>query len=173
MPSEPLSRRRADFLRSPPPTKDAAILRFSGLPDGLDIYNCTPPFPWRGGRALFGRVEPHANWADSWTALFAETAPDEFALVPEFRWLEIEDPFLAVFGDEWILGGTRVKKAAGAVCGFRCDFYRGRGPLGLSHFASGPDDMKDLRLVPLPDGRPGSSPARAGRRSSRATAANR
>lgn len=40
MPSEPLSRRRAEFLPSPLPTKDAAILRFSGLPDGLwDLYS--------------------------------------------------------------------------------------------------------------------------------------
>ena len=154
-PAIPLSTRREAFLREPPPTRDAAVLRFAGLPDGLDVYNATPPFPWRGGRALFGRVEPHDRWAASWTALFRETAPDAFEPVPEFRWLEIEDPFLAVFGDEWILGGTRVKKAAGEVCGFRCDFFRGSGPLDLTYFASGPDDMKDLRLAPLPDGRAG------------------
>lgn len=134
--------------------RDRALLRFSGVP-GMDVYNCSLPFIWEGNRYLFGRTEKHDEWANSRVCLFRETAKDCFALVPEFVPLALEDPFIQKIGEELVLGGTHVQKSAGRVSTYFGYFYRGTSPMNLTYFTTGPVKMKDIRLVPLADGKIG------------------
>ena len=123
-------------------------LTFSGV-DGFDVYNCSAPFEFRGRRHVFGRVERRDLWVASRTMLFAETEPDAFERVAAFEPLPLEDPYVAVVGDEFVLGGTAVRKAGDTLVSYRADFFRGPDPLHLAYFASGPELMKDIRLAPL------------------------
>lgn len=77
--------------------------------------------------------------------------------------LQLEDPFVTYAGaegraDKLILGGVRVEwedvpPGATPVAHWCTDFYRGRSLDGLRRFATGPDQMKDIRLLQLRDGR--------------------
>jgi hypothetical protein len=146
--------KKAAFERTPPAVRESTLLRFSGV-DGFDVYNCSTPFMFRGRRHIFGRVEARDRWADSRVALFVETAPDAYERVREFDMLQLEDPFVTIVGDEFVLGGTHPQKIAGDVSTYFAYFYRGTDPLHLSYFTTGPVYMKDIRLAPLATGRIG------------------
>ena len=148
---------KEEFEKNLPKTIESAKLAFVGVEAGYDVYNCSIPFEWRGTRYIFGRVEPHDKWAASKVCLFRESGRDRWNRVLEFGSLDLEDPYIAFVKGELIVGGTRVQKVGGAVKSYRGDFYRdnGRGPLHLEYFTSGPERMKDIRLVGLKDGRIG------------------
>ncbi len=137
------------------PVSDSAILKFKGVEPGYDVYNCSIPFECNGKRYIYGRVEPHADWANSHTRLFVETAPDTFEFVQGSRTLPLEDPFVQVIKGEIILGGTHVRKIGGELETYYCYFYRGKDPFSMNYFTTGPDYMKDIRLVELPSGKIG------------------
>jgi len=131
-----------------------ALLTFSGMA-GYDVYNCSIPFEWQGKRYLFGRVERREDFANSVTFLFEETKKDHYAPVDGAVVYPIEDPHVAMIGDEIILGGTHVRKRRGQIDTLYGYYYRGRDLRFLSHFTCGPANMKDIRLVELKDGRVG------------------
>lgn len=135
--------------------REHAVLRFHGLPPGTDVYNCSIPFEHEGRRHIFGRVERHDEWAASIVRLFAEVGPDVFELVPDGPNLQLEDPYVQCIGGEFVLGGTHVRKVRGEVDSYFGYFFRGPDPLHLRYFTTGPDKMKDIRLVERPDGRIG------------------
>ncbi|EPY25662.1 hypothetical protein STCU_06581 [Strigomonas culicis] len=66
----------------------------------------------------------------------------------------IEDPFIAKVNGEAIFGGTRIRKTRNKVFNYYCDFFRGGIEMNM-YFATGPDNMKDIRFVELTDGRIG------------------
>ena len=148
---------KAAFEENLPQTIESTVLRFEGVEDGYDVYNCSVPFEWKGERYIFGRVEPHDKWASSRAFLFREIGRDKWRRVLEFGSLDLEDPYIAFVKGELVVGGTRVMKVAGSVKSYRGDFYRdhGRGPMHLEYFTSGPERMKDIRLVELRDGQIG------------------
>lgn len=133
---------------------ERARLTFKGV-EGFDVYNPSIPFVWEGQRYIFGRVERRAEWARSWVRLFAETGPDEWALVPDAMVYPLEDPYVARIGGELVLGGTHVRRRGGAIDTYYGYFYRGRDLHDLRYFTTGPDYMKDIRLVQIEDGRIG------------------
>ncbi len=135
-------------------TFDGALLRFDGM-DRYDVYNCSVPFRWQGKCYLFGRVERREDFANSVTILFEETGPDRYAPVPGAVIYPLEDPHVAMIGDEIILGGTHVRKRRGEIDTLYGYFYRGTDLTFLNHFTCGPANMKDIRLVQLGDGRVG------------------
>ncbi len=57
-------------------------------------------------------------------------------------------------GDELVLGGVSISvdTTQRRVTGWRTVFYRGRSIETLTPFARGPEKMKDIRLLQLPDG---------------------
>nr|WOZ50629.1 AncB [synthetic construct] len=132
---------------------ESALLTFKGV-DGYDVYNCSVPFKYNGKTHIFGRVEKREEWANSHVRLFEETGKDEFTLVPDSMTWQLEDPFVSNIHGEMIFGGTHVRKNGNRVLSYYCDFYRGT-PEDLSYFTTGPDYMKDIRLVELADGRIG------------------
>lgn len=130
---------------------DSAIIKFVGI-DGFDVYNCSIPFLRNGNKYIYGRVEKRDEWARSWVRLFRETAPDEFTVVRDSMIYQLEDPYIAEIGGELVLGGTHVPYRCGQPNSFSGYFYRGKDLEDMFYFATGPDGMKDIRLVELPDG---------------------
>lgn len=134
--------------------KEAAILRFYGV-EGYDVYNCSLPFVWEGKRYIFGRVERRSEWMRSWVRLFEECGKDEWRLVPESMIYQLEDPYISKVHHELVLGGTHVKVKSSQLDTYYGYFYKGVDINDLYYFTTGPDYMKDIRLVELADGRIG------------------
>lgn len=133
---------------------DRALLTFEGV-EGFDVYNCSLPFTGKDGkRYIYGRVENPNEWANSTVVLFEEIAPDTYARVKDSMIYQLEDPFVQRIGGELVLGGTHVRKQRGGIQTYYGYFYRG-DESRMTYFTTGPDFMKDIRLVELPDGRIG------------------
>ena len=146
-----VKRMKAEFEAKTPSVVESVVLKFEGVEEDSDVYNCSIPFEWKGSHYIFGRVEPHDKWASSRTFLFREASKDRWTRVLEFGALELEDPYVQWVGGELIVGGTRVTKVAGETVDYRGAFYRdrGKGPFHLEYFTTGPAMMKDIRLVEL------------------------
>ncbi|MFR5856055.1 MAG: DUF1861 family protein [Lachnospiraceae bacterium] len=130
---------------------DSALLTFVGV-DGYDVYNCSIPFAMNGREYIFGRVETRREWATSWVRLFEKTGKDTYTLVPDSMIYQLEDPYIQLIGDQLTMGGTHVMKESGKVKSFYGYFYRGAELEHMRYFTTGPDKMKDIRLVSLKDG---------------------
>jgi len=130
-------------------------LRFSGV-GRQDVYNISVPFRIGDTTFIAGRVEVREAWADSHTVFFREDKGvwTPAAGAPTFQ---LEDGFMTHVGDELIFGGVEiysnptVTNSRGVE--FRTLFYRGRDLQSLQKFAIGPDMMKDIRIVPIVNGR--------------------
>ena len=151
--AESLKRQRERFEQDRQVVESAA-LTFHGVP-GYDVYNTSIPFPWKGKRYLFGRVERRAEWARSWVRLFEQSGEDDWTLVPDSMVWQLEDPYVTRIGDQLVLGGTHVRYRTGAIDTYYGYFYKGTDLADLYYFTTGPDYMKDIRLVALADGRIG------------------
>lgn len=120
--------------------------------EGFDVYNCSIPFVWEGKEYIYGRVEKRDEWARSWVRLFEKTGKDEYTLVRDHMTYQLEDPYISFIQGEIVLGGTHVRKRSGNIDTFYCYFYRGTDLNDLNYYTTGPDYMKDIRLVELADG---------------------
>lgn len=130
------------------------ILTFHGV-DGYDVYNTSIPF-WNNGKEyIFGRVEKRNEWARSWVRLFINTGKDDWTLVPDAPWYQLEDPYISIIDDVLVLGGTHVRYDRAKIQTYYGYFYQGRNLFDLKYYTTGPDYMKDIRLVRLADGRIG------------------
>lgn len=123
--------------------------------DGFDVYNSSIPFEWQGGKYIFGRIEKRDEWARSWVRLFMETGKDDWTLVPDSMIYQLEDPYIAILGKNLVLGGTHVRYKQGKIDTYYGYFYKGTEIDNLYYFTTGPDYMKDIRLVELADKRIG------------------
>jgi hypothetical protein len=133
---------------------ESAKLVFRGV-EGFDVYNPTIPFQWNGKRYIYGRVEKRHEWARSWVRLFEQSGPDEWTAVPNTMIYQLEDPYISVINQQLVLGGTHVRYKQGRLDTFYGYFYKGSDLHDLFYFTTGPDYMKDIRLVELQDGRIG------------------
>lgn len=133
---------------------DSALLTFHGV-EGFDVYNCSIPFRWQGKDYIYGRVEKREQWARSWVRLFERTGADTYAVVPDMMPYQLEDPYIAFIHGEMVFGGTHVRKRGGAIDTYYGYFYRGTDLNDLYYFTTGPDYMKDIRIVQLADGKIG------------------
>ncbi|WP_127490618.1 MTP-1 family protein [Paenibacillus glycanilyticus] len=128
---------------------ESAKLIFRGI-DGFDVYNPSIPFEWQGKRYIYGRVEKRQEWARSWVRLFEQSGPDEWTLVPDTMIYQLEDPYVSIVNELLVLGGTHVRYNQGRLDTFYGYFYKGTDVHDLLYFTTGPDYMKDIRLVQLP-----------------------
>ena len=128
--------------------KQGELLRFQGV-DNRDVYNCSVPFEYDGKTYILGRVEKRNEWANSMTLLF-EKKEDIWQRALNFEPLPIEDPFITEINGEFVVGGTHVLKERGEVKTYYAYFYRGKDIFNLRYFTTGPEYMKDIRLVQLP-----------------------
>lgn len=133
---------------------DSAKLQFTGV-EGYTVYNCSIPFRFEGKEYIFGRVEKFDEWANSHVRLFVKTGKDQFAVVEDHMIYQLEDPYVAEIQGELTMGGTHVQKVSGEIFHVFGYFFRGKDLNSLIYFTTGPQNMKDIRLVDLKDGRIG------------------
>lgn len=126
-------------------------LTFKGI-EGFTVYNCSIPFIWQGKEYIYGRVEKFEEWARSFIRLFEKTGEDEYTLIKDTMIYQLEDPYIAFIQGEIVLGGTHVRKRMGEIDTYYGYFYRGTDLDDLVYFTTGPDYMKDIRLVDMKDG---------------------
>lgn len=129
-------------------------IRFSGVGD-RDVYNITAPFFDNGEWVIAGRVE-RRDTEHSTVKFFVERdgvwAPRSGT--PTFI---LQDPFVTRIDGELIFGGveTYPHPTIPKALGWRTNFYRGNDVSSLRQFATGPDGMKDIRLVKMVNGKIG------------------
>ncbi|GHV31484.1 hypothetical protein AGMMS4952_20340 [Spirochaetia bacterium] len=145
-----LAEKKTEFEKSRK-TSETVLLSFRGV-DGFDVYNCSVPFMWEGQRFMYGRVEKRGEWARSWVRLFRESGKDEFTLVNGSMIYQLEDPFVSKIGKEIVMGGTHVRYSRNKLDTYYGYFYRGENLEDMRYFTTGPDEMKDIRLLELPQG---------------------
>jgi len=133
---------------------ESVKVKFTGVP-GYDVYNCSIPFNRDGKTYIYGRVEKRDEWARSWVRLFQSAGKDEWALVPDSMIYQMEDPYIAFIDDEIVLGGTHVRMKQGKLDTYYGYFYKSKDLHDLVYFTTGPDYMKDIRLVKLDGSRIG------------------
>ncbi|MTW87670.1 DUF1861 family protein [Virgibacillus dakarensis] len=127
---------------------ESAKLTFHGA-EGFDVYNTSIPFTYKGKIYIFGRIEKRDEWTRSWVRLFENTGKDEWTLVKDSMIYQLEDPYISVIHNQLVLGGTHVRYSQGELDTFYCYFYKGHELDNLYYFTTGPDYMKDVRLVQL------------------------
>lgn len=130
---------------------ESSKLTFHGA-EGYTVYNCSIPFTWEGKTYIYGRVEKFNVWADSFIRLFEKTGEDSYTAVKDAMPLMLEDPYVSMIQGEFVLGGTHVRKQLGNIDTYYGYFYRGKDLKDLTYFTTGPDYMKDIRLVDMRDG---------------------
>ena len=131
---------------------DSQLLSFSGL-NGYDIYNPSVPFDLEGTTWIAGRVEERVGHASR--VMFFEKTGANCRLREDMPVFEMEDPFVSFIGGELVLGGVVVEWEGITPVSIKTVFYRGKTLTNLTLFAQGPRNMRDIRLVELPDGRIG------------------
>lgn len=130
--------------------KESAILKFYGM-ENFTVYNCSIPFEYNGKTYIYGRIEKFKEWMRSWVRLFERTGMDEYTLVKNSMVYQLEDPYIAIINDMLVMGGTHVKLNCGKLDNYCGYFYKGTDLEDMYYFTSGPDRMKDIRLVQLDD----------------------
>lgn len=124
------------------------------LPDGdnRDVYNISSPFSYHGGHVILGRVE-YRHSEDSDVVFFCRESGE---WIPDKRFQalkHLQDPFYAFIDGDLILGGVQIFQTELKKTFYRTVFLKETEPFQFQQFASGPDGMKDIRLLELSDGR--------------------
>lgn len=141
---------RADTVRN------ARIVHFPAE-SGTDTFNPSIPFDDRGAKKIAVRAAPRGVCRSE--IRYYEITDKGYVPVTGPR-LDLEDPFVTRIGGELVLGGVRLlfnpgEENSGNYIGWQTDFYRGESLRELRHFASGPINMKDIRLTELENGKIG------------------
>ena len=132
---------------------ESGKITFSGV-GNRDVYNIAAPVTFRGEILIAGRVE--ARETEHAEIVFFRRDPDGVWRprpgAPTF--VGLQDPCVTIVNGELVLGGVRfpIELPDGRTI-WRMEFYRGRSVERLTHFLTGPDGMKDIRIAGLPDGR--------------------
>lgn len=143
------------------PLVDFGQIEFVGVP-GKSVYNPTAPFEIEGRTVVAARVETPHDELDTNVMLFEQTGPRQWTLIEGSPVIRMQDPCVNEIDGKVILGGVqtydRVAPATGV--GYRQVFFEAssikelaREGAAMKYVAKGPDDMKDVRLQQLPDGR--------------------
>ncbi|MGA9175214.1 MAG: DUF1861 family protein [Thermoactinomyces sp.] len=125
-------------------------LHFTGVGD-KDVYNITAPFVDEGEWVIAGRVESRES-EESEIIFFVEDQQRWVPLdgAPTFP---LQDPFFTRIGGELVVGGVEIFPHPDVEnkLSWRTVFYKGKSIRQLQRFFTGPDGMKDLRLIECSD----------------------
>lgn len=129
-------------------------IKFKGV--DKDVYNITAPFKVDGAFYIAGRVEATGHRSKS-KVMFFKAINGIWELDKDMPVFNMEDPFFSIIKKEIIFGGVEVFSCIKAIysggIGFRTIFYKGKNLRSLKKIAQGPDLMKDIRLLELPNGK--------------------
>jgi hypothetical protein len=131
----------------------AEKIKFIGVED-YDVYNITAPFENKGEKVIAGRVEKRDS-EDS-RVLFFKKEYDKWVQADELKEFHLQDPFVTRINSELVFGGVEtIKDENNKIISWKTNFYRGNSINELEYFAEGPEGMKDIRLVELPNDKVG------------------
>ncbi len=123
------------------------------LPQGYDGYNPTIPFKTKfNGRILecVGlRVDKREETLGS-KVMFFEKTDDRWKIVRGAPVLLMEDPFVSFIDGHVILGGVEI--VTKSPLHLKTVFYQADDLKKITEIGRGPTNMKDIRLVQLPNG---------------------
>jgi hypothetical protein len=125
------------------------LLNFEGV-DGKDVYNITAPFIFEDKPCIAGRVESRKSEKDFKTVFF-EKRCESWRPIPNIQTFDLQDPFVTKVDGEFIFGGTQTFLLPNNDTGYRINIFRGKSLRALEQFTSGPDMMKGIRILELPD----------------------
>ncbi|WP_314587198.1 DUF1861 family protein [Paenibacillus terrigena] len=130
---------------------DVAKLQFTGV-GHKDVYNITARFEDEGEWVIAGRVESRDS--EHSDVVFFVERDGEWVPREGAPTLELQDPFFTKINGDLVVGGVQIYPHPTKADSFmwRTVFYRGQNIASLKQFFTGPDGMKDLRLVDLKDG---------------------
>ena len=121
------------------------------LNEKKDVYNITAPFNICGEKVIAGRVE--ARDSEDSKIMFFKEVENEWRVIEETPVFDLQDPFVTQINGELVLGGVEIYETGNAdapIC-YRTVFLKGDTLNNLERFAVGPDRMKDIRLLQLPN----------------------
>jgi len=120
--------------------------------NGETVYNPTIPFEHGGKKYMGVRVESLGSESDSRTCFAYEQDEEEnlWKIDHSLDSLPLQDPSYVRINKKTFILGVRVREEKGYIK-YRQDIYYGDSINNLEYFASGPDGMKDIRLVELKD----------------------
>ncbi|MCG2718725.1 MAG: DUF1861 family protein [Nanoarchaeota archaeon] len=127
------------------------ILKFENV-EGKDVYNPTAPFIDQGEEYISARVESRDSETDSQVMFFSQKN-GKWHPNKDLPIFNLQDPFVTKIHDNLILGGVKTiwEKPEGKLLNFMTVFYKGKDIKSLEYIAKGPDRMKDIRLIELPE----------------------
>ncbi|MGP4079191.1 MTP-1 family protein [Pseudalkalibacillus sp. R45] len=142
-----------DYQSSKPDIR-AEKITFTGVGE-KDVYNITAPFEDEGELVIAGRVEGR-DTEHSDVVFFVE---EDGVWKPrkDTKTYALQDPFFTRIDGELVFGGVEIfphPTHEGALS-WRTVFYRGSTINELERFATGPNGMKDIRLIELANGKIG------------------
>lgn len=126
-------------------------LIFNGVADEKDVYNITAPFWDNGSYYIAGRVESRDSEYSE--VIFFKKSDCVWTAQKDIKPLPLQDPFVTRVGKELILGGVEVfdDSLKTGTLNYRTVFYKGESLYTLKRFTAGPDRMKDIRILELPN----------------------
>lgn len=143
------------LLEYQPAPNKGRKLHFAGVGE-RDVYNITAPFWNEGELYIAGRVEERNSEESEIIFFTCQNAVWTPKLdLPKFQ---LQDPFITRINGEWVFGGVYLyfdSEASRTIIGWKTVLYRGANLHELVHAATGPWNMKDIRLSELSDGRIG------------------
>lgn len=75
--------------------------------------------------------------------------------MPDSMIYQLEDPYISIIDNTLVVGGTHVRYKSGGLDTYFGYFYKGTDVNDLYYFTTGPDNMKDIRLVQMENGKIG------------------
>ncbi|RAK06317.1 uncharacterized protein DUF1861 [Halanaerobium saccharolyticum] len=132
----------------------AEKINFRGV-NNYDVYNITAPFINNKEEVIAGRVEKRDS--EDAKVLFFKKTKNDWEYDRTLKEFQLQDPFITQINSELIFGGVKIIKDREAqnIISWKTKFYRGSSINELKLFAEGPEGMKDIRLIELPDKRIG------------------
>ncbi len=129
-------------------------LNFIGV-EGRDVYNPTAPFKTshegKEVEVIAARVESRDS--ESAETVFFQKSDGQWKPLSGAPVFKTQDPFVTRIGADLVVGGVETFPKPGGGLGYRTVFRRGKDISSLEVFATGPEGMKDIRLLPLPGGK--------------------
>ncbi|SFT09076.1 Protein of unknown function [Paenibacillus sp. BC26] len=140
------------FEQQPKGIQPGVRLQFVGV-GPRDVYNISAPFLDKGEPIIAGRVESRETELSE--VVFFHQRGDSWVPHPSHAPYRLQDPFFTHIKGELIFGGVKLVMDPAdpdKIISWVTEFYRGQDIASLALFLTGPDHMKDVRLIELANG---------------------
>ncbi len=136
------------------PPANGRLIHLEGT-DGCDGYNPSQAVRYEGETYHYVRMEPRHDEFAYWSVPFRRLDGSRWEMEPALPMLHFQDPFVATVDGTLVVGGVSVLGKTNSHVFFETILLQGESPASLATFARSPLNMKDVRLLPLENGRIG------------------